>query len=92
MLHFDDINKISESLMNVNHSAKSKAILTKIPMQPERIYIFYLCFALDIIHADCLDRKTPPKKKIYSSKIPFFRSFNLETLLLFEEILNLMSY
>ena len=42
------------------HSAASKAILltlTKMHVQPERLY-FYLRFGLGIIHGDRCDRKT----------------------------------
>ena len=44
-------------------------ILTKMHVQPERLY-FYLHFALDIILSDRCDRKTP-KTIIYSSKTSF---------------------
>ena len=55
------------------------------------VYIFYLRFALGIIHGDRCDRKTP--KTIVLFKLnPFLRSLNLVTLLLFEEMLVLTSY
>ena len=53
--------------------------------------MFYFCFVLGIIHGDLGDRKTP-KQFIHSSITPFFRSLNLVTPLLFEEMLVLTSY
>ena len=44
-------------ITHVNHSATSKAILTKMHMQPEP-HFFYLCFTLGIIHDDRYVRKT----------------------------------
>ena len=42
----------------MNHSATETAILTKMLVQPERLY-FHLHFAQGIIHGDRWDRKTP---------------------------------
>ena len=50
------------------------------------VCIFYLRFALGIIHDDGLTEKHQ-KQLFYSSKTPFFRSLNLVTPLLFEEML-----
>ena len=77
-------------ITHVIHSATSKAILAKCPWNLN-VYIFYLCFALGIIHVDCCVRKTP-KQLFYSSKTPLFGSLNLVTPLLFEERLVLTSY
>ena len=38
---FDDIEKISESLRRINHSATSKATLTKMHEQPECLYFLF---------------------------------------------------
>ena len=48
-------------IIYVNHSATLKAILTKVRdcMCNLNVYIFYLRFALGIIHGDRCDRKTP---------------------------------
>ena len=53
---FDHIEKISESLMGI-------ILLRQVQFWQNctcnlNIYIFYLCFALGIIHGDCCDRKT----------------------------------
>ena len=57
---FDDIEK-NIGVSHVNHSATPKAILTK--MQDctcnLNVNIFYLRFALGIIHGNRCDRKTP---------------------------------
>ena len=48
-------------ITHAKHSSASKAILlslTKMHVQPERLY-FYLRFVLGIIHGDRCDRKTP---------------------------------
>ena len=68
----DDIEK-NIGITHVNHSATLKAILTKVHYCTWNlnVYIFYLRFALGIIHGDRCDRKTP-KTIIYSSKPPFF--------------------
>ena len=60
LYQFDDIEKISESLMRIIllPYITSNAIFTKTHVQPERLY-FYLCFALCIIHVDRYDGKTP---------------------------------
>ena len=57
---FDDIEK-NIGITHVNHSATKKAILTKVHdcICNLNVYIFYLCFALGIIHGDRCDRKTP---------------------------------
>ena len=54
------------------------------------VYIFYLRFALEIIHGDGCDRKTPKTINLFKSN-PFFWSLKLVTLLLFEEMLVLTS-
>ena len=56
---FDDIEK-NMGITHVNHSATPKASLTK---EHDctcnlNVYIFYLRFALGIIHGDRCDRKT----------------------------------
>ena len=47
--------------IHVNHSATPKAILTKVHdcTCNLNVYIFYLRFALGIIHGERCDRKTP---------------------------------
>ena len=57
---FDDIEK-NIGITHVNHSAMQKAILTKVYEGTCNLnfYIFYLRFALGIIHGDRCDRKTP---------------------------------
>ena len=57
---FDDIEK-NIGITHVNHSATPKAILTKVHdcTCNLNVYIFYLRFALGIIHGDGCDRKTP---------------------------------
>ena len=57
---FDDIEK-KTSDTHANHSATSTTILTKMQICTCNlsVYIFYLRFALGIIHGDCCDRKTP---------------------------------
>ena len=55
---FDDIEE-NIKITHANHSATSKAILTKMLVQPERLHFFYFRFALGIIHGDRCDRKTP---------------------------------
>ena len=48
-------------ITHANHSATSKAILTKMQKCTCKlnVYIFYFCFKLGIIHGDRCDRKTP---------------------------------
>ena len=67
---FDDIEK-KYWITHANHSATSKAILTKMHVQAERPYSLF-CFALVIIHGDHCDRKNTKKQLFYSSKMPFF--------------------
>ena len=57
---FDDIEK-NIGITHVNHSATSKAILTKVHdcTCNLNVYIFYLRFELGITHGDNCDRKTP---------------------------------
>ena len=57
---FDDIEK-KIGITHVNHSATPKAILTEVHDWTcnLNVYIFYLRFALGIIHGNCCDRKTP---------------------------------
>ena len=80
-----------------NHSCESfcysKAILTNFEKCTckRNVYIFYFCFVLGIIHRDRCDRKTPNTIYLFKQN-PFFRSLNLVTLLLFEEMLVLTSY
>ena len=52
---FDDI-KTNKGITHANHSATSKAISTKMHVQPDRPYFL---FALGIIHGGRYDRKTP---------------------------------
>ena len=56
----DDIGK-NIGIAHVNHSATPKAILTKVRdcTCNLNVYIFYLRFALGIIHGDRCDKKTP---------------------------------
>ena len=56
---FDDIEKII-GITHANHSATSKAILTKMEKYTCKlnVHIFYFCFALVIIQSDRCDRKT----------------------------------
>ena len=77
----------------MNHSATPKAILTKVHdcTCNLNVYIFYLRFALGIIHGDRCDRKTP-KTIILFEQTPFFRSLESVTLFPFEEMLVLTSY
>ena len=83
---FVDIKNIGNT--DTKHSASSKAILTKLHMQPN-VYILYLRFALDIINGDSCDRKR--KTNYLIQQKPIFRSVNLVTLL-YEEMLVLTSY
>ena len=80
-------------ITHAKHSATSKTILTKMHVHLfyMNVYIFYLRFALGIIHGDRCDRKTPKQIILFKSN-PFFRSLNLGTLLLFEETIVLTSY
>ena len=68
---FDDIEN-NIGITHVNHSATPKAILTKVHdcTCNLNVYIFYLRFALGIIHGDRCDRKLQ-KQLFYSSK-PLF--------------------
>ena len=62
---YDNLSK-KIKITHANHSATSKAILTKTLVQFERLF-FYLSFVLGIIHGDRCDRKTP-KTFFYLSK------------------------
>ena len=53
---FDDVKNIG--ITHANHSASSKAILTKCTCSPN-LNIFYLRFTLGIIQDDRFVRKTP---------------------------------
>ena len=69
---FDDIKK-SIGITHVKHSATPKAILTKVHdcTYNLNVYIFYLRFALGIIHGDRCDRKNT--KNNYSIQVtPLF--------------------
>ena len=57
---FDDIEK-NIGITHANHSATSTTILTKMQKCTcnLNVYIFYLRFALGIIHGNRCDRKTP---------------------------------
>ena len=57
----------------MNHSATPKAILTKVHdcTCNLNVYIFYLRFALGIIHGDRRDRKTP-KNNYFIQVNPLF--------------------
>ena len=52
-------SKLNIGITHVNHSAMPKAILTKVHdcTCNLNVYIFYLRFALGIIHGDRCDRK-----------------------------------
>ena len=80
-------------ITHANHSAMSKAILTKMQNCTCKlnVYIFYYCFALGIIHGDRCDRKNTKNNYFIQVKPPFW-SLNLVTMLLFEEMLVLTSY
>ena len=54
-------SKKSIEITHVNHSATPKVILTKVHdcTCNMNVYIFYLRYALGIIHGDLCDRKTP---------------------------------
>ena len=86
-------SKINIGITHVNHSATPKAILTKVHdcTCNLNVYIFYLRFALGIIHGDRCDRKTP-KNNYFIQVNPLFRPLKSITLLLFEEMLVLTSY
>ena len=74
---FDDIEK-SIGITHVNHSATPKAILTKVHdcMCNLSVYIFYLRFALGIIHGDrCLRKNT--KIKYFIQVNPLFSVFEI---------------
>ena len=86
---FDDIEQISKSLMWIILQ-RQKQFWQNCSCN-RNVYIFYLRFALGIIHGDHCDRKTP-KTVVLFKENPSFRSLNLVTLLLFEEILVLTSY
>ena len=73
-------------ITHANHSATSKAILTKCSCNLN-VYIFYLRIALGIVHGDGCDRKNP-KTIVFTP----FLVLKLATLLLFEEMLVLTSY
>ena len=65
-MSFDDIEK-NIGITHVNHSATPKAIMTKVHdcTCNLNVYIFYLRFALGIIHGDRCDRKTPMAKQLF---------------------------
>ena len=69
---FDDVEK-NIRITHVNLSATPKAILTKVHDTTcnLNIYIFYLCFALGIIHGNHCDRKTP-KNNYFIQVNPLF--------------------
>ena len=69
---FDDIEK-NIGITHANHSATSKAILTKMQKCTGKLNVhnFYFCFALVIIHGDRCDRKTPKKNYFIQVKPPF---------------------
>ena len=48
-----------KKITHATNSATPKAILTKLHVQPERLYLQLVFFALDIIHGDRCYRKTP---------------------------------
>ena len=86
-------SKKNIGITHANHSAMSKTILTKMQKCTcnLNVYIFYLRFALGIIHSDRCDRKTP-KTVILFKKNPMFWSLSLVIPLLFEGMLVLTSY
>ena len=77
----------------MNHSDSPKAILTKLHDCTciLNVFIFYLRFALGIIHGDLSDMKTQ-KSNYFIQVNPLFWSLKSVTLLLFEEMLVLTSY
>ena len=70
---FDDIEK-NIGITHANHSAMSKAILTKMQKCTCKlnVHIFYFCFALVIIHGDRCDRKTQKKNNYFIQVKPPF--------------------
>ena len=80
-------------ITHANHSAKSKAILTKMQKCTCKlnVYIFYFCFKLGIIHGDRCDRKNQKQLIYFNKKKPIW-SLNLVTPLRFEEMLVLTSF
>ena len=60
---FDEIEK-NIKITHANQSATSKPILTKCSCNLN-VYIFYLRFALGIIHGHRCDRKNTPKNHCY---------------------------
>ena len=66
---FNDIEKNIE-ITHASSSASSKTILTTNTCN-QNVYIFFLSFALGIIHGDRCDRKHQ-KQLLFSSKTPFF--------------------
>ena len=57
-IYLFDVFENNIEIAHANYSATSKAILTKCSFNLN-VYIFYLRFALGIIHGDRCDRKTP---------------------------------
>ena len=92
-LFIDMTSKKNIGITHANHSATSKAILTKKQKCTCKlnVHIFFFCFALVIIHCDRCDRKTF-KTIILFKQNPLFWSLNLVIPLLFEEMLVLTSY
>ena len=64
-------SKKNIGITHVNHSARPKAVLTKVHDCNLNVYIFYLCFVLGIIHGDRCDRKTEKTIVLYKYP-PFF--------------------
>ena len=55
---FDDIKK-NIKITHANHFATSNAFLTKLLVQPERLYFLFAFFAQGIVYGNRRDRKTP---------------------------------
>ena len=66
---FDDIEKISKSLMRII-VLRQRQFWQKCSCNLN-VYIFYLRFALGIIHGDRCDRKTPKRIVLFQVQPPF---------------------
>ena len=86
---FDEIEK-NIKITHALYSATSKAILTKLLVQPERLYFLcVLCQELSIVIV--LTEKNTKIIVLFKSS-PCFGSLKLVTLIHFEEMLVLTSY
>ena len=59
-------------ITHANHFAKSKAVLTKMHVQPERLYFLFLVLRWALSMVIIVIEKHKKKQLLYSSKIPFF--------------------